>query len=59
MISKIEFIRYSDYPTADANLIKTYTQIFDFEYPEKAFNDSVSWFSCSPSSLKFSLNYMQ
>jgi len=57
MISKIEFIRYSDYPTADANLIKTYTQIFDFEYPEKAFNDSVSWFSCSPSSLKFSLNY--
>ncbi len=53
MISKIEFIDKDD--IAIGTVAKSYTSVYDFEYPTQKFNEDYNWFATSPSSVSFSL----
>jgi len=53
MISKIDFI-HKDNITA-GTVAASYTNVYDFEYPEQKFNEDFQWFATSPSEIRFSL----
>jgi len=53
MISRIDFI-HKDNITA-GTVAASYTNVYDFEYPEQKFNEDFQWFATSPRDVSFSL----
>ena len=53
MISRIDFIHKDN--IAVGTVAKSYTSIYDFEYPTQKFNEDYNWFATSPSEVSFSL----